>query len=332
METPAEYFNELITKYFCGEASAGEINTLEQWVKTDPANRNVFEEYGKTWSALEKSKINATLNLDREWQTLQSKTSGIRPSASGIRFRTLRLPRIAALFLLLAVPAFLLYRYLSRTVEKKCSAPQEVTCCTLPDGTVVTLNTGATLVYPSHFSDSLRTVTLTGEAWFEVSPDKVKPFIIAAENVRIRVLGTSFLVNTMTSDDTKEIILSSGKVMVYYENRPDKNATLSPGEKAEAITDGYVILKEKNTNMNWLSWKTRRMVFDNTPLTEVAVLLAKVYHTPVSVTEESLNNCRITATFDNQSLESVLNVLKATLDLQIRKSGAGIEISGHGCR
>jgi ferric-dicitrate binding protein FerR (iron transport regulator) len=57
-----------------------------------------------------------------------------------------------------------------------------------------------------------------------------------------------------------------------------------------------------------------------------------VYHTSVRISDDRLSVCRITTTFDKQSLESVLNVLKATLDLQIRNTGAGIEISGHGCR
>lgn len=349
MKTSSSYYDGLITRYFCGEASAGEIQTLEQWIKDDSANRKVFEEYSKTWSALEKSRIESTINLDEEWNALRLKISSIRhkdlrffrplsfilrPTSFILRPSSfvLRFLRIAAVLLLLAIPTFVLLRYFLHPVEKHCSAGNDVVSCTLPDGTAVTLNNGATLVYPSRFNDSSRLVALKGEAWFEVSPDKTKPFIISAENVRIQVVGTSFLVNTVTSNNSKEIILSSGKVKVYFENRPDKNAVLSPGEKAELITHGYAILKEINTNVNYLSWKTKRMVFNNTPFPEVVAILAKVYHTPILIYGDNLNNCRITATFDHQTLESVLNVLKATLDLQVRNSGSGIQISGHGCR
>ena len=73
------------------------------------------------------------------------------------------------------------------------------------------------------------------------------------------------------------------------------------------------------------------MVFDNTPLTEVVEVLTNVYHTTICLSGNGLGDCIITATFDKQSLESVLNVLKATLDLQVRNSSGGIELTGHGC-
>jgi ferric-dicitrate binding protein FerR (iron transport regulator) len=174
-------------------------------------------------------------------------------------------------------------------------------------------------------------VTLQGEAWFEVAHDKSKPFIVAAENVRIRVVGTSFFVNAKTGNDAKEVILASGIVQVYYDDKPEKSAMLLPGDKAELITGGYEIVKTTNRDVNYLAWKTKRLVFTNTPMNEVVALLTRVYNTNVRLSGAGLSDCTITATFDNQSLESVLNVLKATLDLQVRNSGAGIELSGHGC-
>jgi ferric-dicitrate binding protein FerR (iron transport regulator) len=74
------------------------------------------------------------------------------------------------------------------------------------------------------------------------------------------------------------------------------------------------------------------MVFDNTPLKEVVALLTKVYHSKISLSDAQLSDCRITTTFDGQSLESVLNVLKATLDLQARDTGSGFELSGSVCK
>jgi ferric-dicitrate binding protein FerR (iron transport regulator) len=196
---------------------------------------------------------------------------------------------------------------------------------------VVTLNSGATLSYPSGFTGSFRKVTLQGEAWFEVAHDKTKPFIVAAENIRIRVVGTSFSVNTKTVENTKEVILSSGIVKVYDETHPEKTTLLLPGEKAEITETDNAIQKTRNDDINFLAWKTQHLVFNSTPLNEVAALLTKVYRTNIRLSDERLSKCTITATFDKQSLESVLNVLKATLDLQIRSNGAGFDLSGRGC-
>ena len=347
METNSTYYIDLITKYFYGEATTEDIIELEAWVKAEPLNADLFSQYQKTWKAVENSRMENSKEVDQEWNKLfyrisppetrtksfKTKNFDIQNSVFNIQYsNSLRwFLRIAAIFLLLAIPAFFLYHYLTPPVETHLIAGNEITERTLPDGTVVTLNSGAILTYPSRFEGSFRTVTLQGEAWFEVSPDKSKPFVIAVENVRIRVVGTSFFVNTKTLDNNKEIILATGMVRVYYENKPEKMAILSPGDKAELNTDGYSIIKSTNEDQNYLAWKTKHIVFNNTPLNEVVALLTKVYHTSIRLSDERLSDCRITTTFDKQSLESVLNVLKATLDLQIRNTGAGIELSGHGC-
>lgn len=358
METNSTYYIDLITRYFFGEATLEEIRELEKWTKADHLNAELFSEYQKIWMTIENERIESSIFLNEEWNKLKSRLSiqheekpepiafenknksEIHQSSfvnrhssflnrkSKIRSFSLR---IAAIFVLLAIPSFFLYHYLSPPVDKQLLTATEVIEQTLPDGTVVTLNAGATLSYPSRFDGSFRLVNLQGEAWFEVAHDKTKPFIIAAENVRIRVVGTSFFVNTKTYHDTKEIILSSGIVKVYYDNKPEKTALLFPGDKAELITDGYVIMKTINEDVNFMAWKTKHMVFNNTPLNEVVALLTKVYHTSIRLSGDRLSDCRITTTFDRQSLESVLNVLKATLDLQVRNTGAGIELSGHGC-
>ena len=333
METNSTYYIDLITRYFCGEANPDEIHDLETWVKAKRENLELFNEYRKTWSAIENSRIEASIDLDYEWNKLKSKIKNQKSEFpnpnSEILFWSLR---IAATLLILAIPAFFLYHYLTPPTDNQLAAGNEIMEQTLPDGTVVTLNAGATLVYPSRFDGFFRKVTLQGEAWFEVAHDKSKPFIISADNTRVQVVGTSFFMNTKTYRNNKEVILSSGQIKVYFTERPAQLVMLSPGEKAELITGDHAIIKSRNEDENYLAWKTKHLIFSNTPLNEVAVTLTKVYHTRIRISSDRLNDCRITTTFDKQSLESVLNVLKATLDLQIRNTGAGIEISGHGCR
>lgn len=333
MKTNATYFIDLITRYFYSEATPGEIHELETWVKSDPANAQTFSEYQKTWKTIEHTRIASSIDLDLEWNDLKVKVEKLPSSVRPPQYSILPwLLRIAAVFLFLAVPSFFLYKYLNHPGEKQLTATTEMVEQTLPDGTVVTLNSGATLSYPDRFEGSFRRVTLQGEAWFEVARDKTKPFIVAVENVRIRVVGTTFFVNSKSYHHTREVILSTGLVKVYYENKPEKTAFLLPGDKAELSCDGYTIAKTTNEDVNFLSWKTKHIVLSNTPLNEVVALLTKVYHTSVSLSNDGLNDCRITATFDRQSLESILNVLKATLDLEVRITGTGIELSAHGCQ
>ena len=324
METNSTYYTDLIIRYFSGEASPGDILELEAWVTADATHRDLFREYQKTWQLLDSTKTIASAELDHEWAVLKSKIVNRKSKIVAWSLRA------AAVFVLLAIPAFLLFHFLASPIENQLAAGNEVKEYTLPDGTVVTLNAGAVLSCPSKFSGNSRNVMLEGTAWFEVAHDKAKPFIIASGNARIQVVGTSFFVNTHTLSNTKEIILASGKVKVYYENNPSKMSFLSPGDKAELTADGNAIITTSNEDANYLAWKTKHMVFCNTRLNEVVALLIQVYHTNILISDNRLSDSRITATFDKQSLESVLNVLKATLDLQIRNTGAGIELSGRG--
>jgi ferric-dicitrate binding protein FerR (iron transport regulator) len=81
-----------------------------------------------------------------------------------------------------------------------------------------------------------------------------------------------------------------------------------------------------------MAWKTHVLVFENETLAQVVRTLQNVYQIPVKLAEPALSECRVTASFDNQSLESVLLVIKETLDLQIKQTGNVIEISGNGCK
>ncbi|HTX88401.1 MAG TPA: FecR domain-containing protein, partial [Bacteroidales bacterium] len=167
---------------------------------------------------------------------------------------------------------------------------------------------------------------------FEVKHDVSKPFVISSGNVNVEVLGTTFYVNTERADGKLEVILNSGKVAVYFSETPGNRVILTPGEKAEVSRDTRKIEKDVNDDPNWLSWKTGRLVFNNTPLGEIAQDLMRVYPVKIELTSPGISRCLVTATFENQSLESVLNVLKATLNVKITISGTTIMISGDACR
>jgi ferric-dicitrate binding protein FerR (iron transport regulator) len=129
-----------------------------------------------------------------------------------------------------------------------------------------------------------------------------------------------------------EVVLTSGKVSVYYKAKPEQNVLLSPGEKAVLLADKEQISKSDNTDPNYMAWKTKMIEFDNETLAQVVNTLQNVYQTPVKLADPALAGCRVTASFNNQSLESVLQVIKETLDLQVKQNGKMVEISGNGCK
>jgi transmembrane sensor len=354
MESDNTYYTDLITRYFSGEASEGEQSELARWLPADPSNLTLFKEYQATWESLEKSRIESFTNVDEKWAALEKKLEAkekpvrsISPFRRKITYRKLsghnvatnrrtqftylKVMRIAAIIVVLLVPSFFLYRYLTHPEALRINGTTEIVENRLPDGTSVTLNTGTQLEYPSRFTGNFRDVKLTGEAWFEVAHDKTKPFIISNGKVRIEVLGTSFYVNTNEKDGRIRVILSSGKVAVYYADTPDETVLMTPGQKADISGSIRKITLGTNDYPNFLSWKTKVLYFNDNPMADIIRDLNKVYHSNIVIKSPRLSNCRITATFDKQSLPSILNVLKSTLDFQITNSGSAIELLGEGC-
>jgi len=328
---------DLISGYFTGMATDEDIRLLEAWVKADPENREVFEGYARTWSLLEKERIETDTNLDLAWADLQTRRTQspllATPAKSrALFFRQSLIFRMAALFLLILLPALYAWWHFSTPATLTLTANRDVLACTLPDGTSITLNAGSTLRYPEKFSGETRPVSLVGEAYFQVAHNKDHPFIISSNDVRVKVLGTEFNMNTHTPAGKMEVVLTCGKVAVYFSEKPADPVLLTPGEKAEIPSNFAGISKSANDNPNYMAWKTLHFVFNDTPLGEVTATLSAAYHTPIRLTRDNLNRCRITATFDKQTLTAVLNVLKATLNLQIDPSGPGFDISGSPCR
>ena len=346
METNSSYYIDLITRYLAGEAAGDDLVFLAEWLKADPENRKMFGEYRRIWMELEKTRVNQDVDVDKEWEKIEiilkhqeapvkeiklqvderSRSSVIRhlPDYSILRY--------AALFLLIAVPAVLLYWYMGSSKPEQMLAKISIISGKLPDGTSVTLNTGTTLDYPSTFKGGKRNVKLNGEAWFEVKHDNSKPFIISAKNVIVEALGTSFYVNTNSSDGNIEVILNSGSVAVYYADRPEQKVFLEPGLKAVISVDKPGITKDVNPDQNYLSWMTKKFIYNSDPLREIVAGLNKAYHANLTISNSAISNCLVTATFDHQSLESIVKVLQATLDLTVSPHGSWIELSGNKCK
>ena len=353
METDPTYPIDLITLYLAGEAGSDDLVFLEAWLKADPGHRKVFDDYRRTWIEMERIRMDSALDTGKEWNELEAKIGankapGTRHQAIGtglihaltgneqqtsnrflhVQYR--QVMRIAAIILIIVIPSVFIFRYFTRPKQKQLDASLSIKEGKLPDGTSVTLNKGALLEYPSSFNKHKRNVKLNGEAWFEVRHDNEKPFIITSRNVRVEVLGTSFYVNTNAADNTMEVILNSGSVAIYFDDHKENRLFLSPGEKAEIIPGQEKMEKDINTDPNYRSWMTQRFIYANTPLVTIIADLNKVYHANLRITP-AISYCLVTATFDHQSVESILHVLQATLDLTISTHGTWTDISGNKC-
>lgn len=341
MENPSTYPIDLMARYFAGEANPDEISILEAWVKEDPANQKLFQEYSKAWNLSELEIIEKKTDLNSEWNALEGlinfeekpepKVIPIQSRPKTQKDSGFRWLRIAATLLVLLISGSLLYYYMAGPDTVIVTADAGTLIKKLEDGSVITLNKGASLEYPKHFKGK-REVNLKGEAYFEVAHDASKPFIVSGKDANIEVLGTKFNVNTESGNGAVSVVLTSGKVSVYFDDKPKDTLILHPGELAILDSGKHSISKEVNTDVNYMGWKTRHLVFENRRLDEVLAYLGNVYHTTVRLENPDAASCTLTATFDGQELSSVLNVIGSTLNLKVSKDKNSFLLSGTACK
>lgn len=243
----------------------------------------------------------------------------------------IRTSLIAAIMLVLMIPTWIAYRYFTKTDLIRVTASAEMLESVLPDGSRVSLNAYSSITYTEDYGKTNRNVTLSGEGYFEVNRDSLIPFIISSGASRVEVLGTSFYVEAHADAGNLDVVLVDGSVAVYFEEARSTGKTIIPGEKAELNPANQKITITPNEDPNFLAWKTHRLIFLDDRLDVILTTLNKVYQSNISLASDRLASCRLTATFDQQSLESVLNVIEVTLDLQAETTTSGIILYGKGC-
>ena len=324
-------FEILTGKYLAGETTAEEQVTLENWVKASDANKRLFLEWKHAWQM---AGINAmNFNIEKAKQIIADNFA----TEESVMLKIPREPatrklniswRIAAAVVIFAALGFLLFTMFGNN-EQQLVASKSVVAGTLADGSKITLNQNSTLVYPKKFDDDQRKVKLNGDAFFEVAKNPEKPFIIEAGETQIKVLGTSFYVDARPGQNQVEVTVKSGRVALIA---PDQSQViLTAGQKGIFIKNEKDLYKEENPDENYLAWKTGLIRFENTELGQVAKVLNRTYGVHITLQNRALENCRITANFENQTLADILLIVSETLDISVNRTANSIILSGKGC-
>jgi ferric-dicitrate binding protein FerR (iron transport regulator) len=206
----------------------------------------------------------------------------------------------------------------------------------LPDGSRITLAKGARITYNRLMNGNKREVILTGEAFFDVAKNPNKPFYIYTQNMVIKVLGTSFRVTT--SHQQESVTVKTGKVSVYLKGQdleqsaarivlPQQVCTWSSRQK-ELITTAYA----GKSTIEMETDGAGGYSFEDAPLDTVFKALEKMYAMPVHYDKPVFENCFVTISLGNESLEEKLEVITKTVGASYSISDYGINIEGKGCK
>lgn len=166
----------------------------------------------------------------------------------------------------------------------------------------------------------MRSVKLEkGEVFFDVSPDKLKPFIIDADQVNIRVVGTSF--NVKKNKDLTEVIVESGLVRVSLK---DQQLELKKGEKVLIKDTDATLQKELNRDNLHNYYRTNIFVADNTPLWRMVEILNEAYDAKIEIADPKFRDLTLNTTFKEESLDTILHIISETLRIKVQKEGEKI--------
>jgi len=341
MKNHAEHIENiaLIARHLAREASMDQVLKLEKWIRQDESNQKLFDEYQKAWDHIDKMKTHELIDIDQEWKKLDnaisesSKPEGKVVSMQGNRPNLgKKLLSIAAGFVFIAMSSVAAYFIVQNLNKEQLVTEIETKDLTLPDGSQITLNANSTIKYPKEFSGETRKVKLEGEAFFSVQSNHKQPFIVDAGNLIVRVTGTSFNISNYETSTKIVVIVEEGEVEVSRKNDKDK-VILKKGEKAEYNRSKKSIEKQLNKDINYLSWKTRKLRFRDDKLSAAIHKINKVYHTNIVIESEAVKDCLVTSDFiRGQNLESVLSVLQAILpNIELEKQANKIIIKGESC-
>lgn len=320
----------LIGRYLSDEASSNDLSQLELWMNESEENEKTLNEYRILWDKTGSVGLFSDVNIDLEWKRFNDAISQepvIVPPKSFMAFSGYF--RYAAIIVIGLILTFSSYHFYNRIKYEKIVAGISVEKVDLPDGSKLSIYPGSHVWLPNSFNKNSRKLKLKGEAFFEVNPDPLKPFLVEAGHLNVKVLGTSFLVKSEKKSGIMEVVVETGKVSTWLKNQEPEIKVLLPGEKVVFDSSGENLVKTQNDDPNYLSWKTGNIVFKNSSLTEVASVLSKTFNLKIGV--EDGGDCRITVTFYNKELKYILETLKSTLDITIKENSDEITLVSQDC-
>lgn len=335
----------LLGKYLSGESNNEETIRIQRWIKSSNKNKILIENIQSDWNKINLAKNMKKVDVDNAWENVRHRILQEEPEVITMRelkhgkkakiyqYRTLQ---IAASILIFIGISFGIYKIFSdsgfadNTIIK--SGSDNTSSLILPDGSKVYLNSNTIIKYPEQFGKDSRNIYLKGEAYFEVIGNTAKPFIVNTNNAVIKVLGTSFNINTKTANNKVEVFVESGNVQLSQKSNNDNRILIEPGYIGALSRN--ILIKSKNNDINYLAWKTKYLIFRDTKLKIVAEKIESVYNTNIQFNKKQIADCPLTATFNNAPLDSVLNVIEGTFNLEIEdiiKTNGKVIIIGNGC-
>ncbi len=319
MEFRDEHIENLLFGYFAGELSEAQEKELSEWLEADESNKKVMADMADWWATahvpLFKSDMKA--DFDKYFGEIIHPRETLNPHR---RTFTLSWKNIAASVAVLMLVSSL--SFYGGTLRGKSSGeisqPYELfsevitplgatSKVVLPDGSVVWVNAGSTLKYNYDYNQSVRQVSLLGEAYFEVMHDPLKPFIVKSEELDIQVMGTTFNVKAYQDDQEVDVSLVTGSVNVHVKGVETGEVLLSPDRMLSFNRQTNDVEVIKIIGKDAMAWTDGRVKFTEQPFPRIAKDLERKFNVKIQIESERLKKETFSGSFtSSHTLEQIL--------------------------
>jgi len=329
-----------LIKFIEGKASLSEQKQVLNWIEKDEANSKYFLGLKNLWviSSLpyEESQRDEFIHFRSE-----NLHTGKNKKRKDFSFFA-----IAASLLLLVTIGLNIFQYYRSTVNSR--SPEDMRpllslkdrnintlsfytnkgvkgVVTLPDSSVVWLNSDTRITYPERFTGSFREVEISGEAYFEVRSNPDTAMIVSTnKDLKIEVLGTKFLIRSYADDNDAQATLFSGSIkLISPRNRYSRGYVkkLKPLESVIIDKNNSIRLIHNSDTLKSIAWKRGMLIFEETPIQEVLKELERWHGTEFIIQDKSILSCKITAQFNSESIVQIMEVIKycSPIDYKIKE-------------
>lgn len=320
---------ETLKKYLANECSDEERRLVNEWYQQldEPADEPFTD-----------------ADQDRLYNRIKTYLSELRKSdepATPVYGLLHYTARIAAVLIVGLGILYFLYQKPDRVAQQRVGATNawvtfkngkhKIVSYQLPDSSVVWLHPNAEIRIQHLFQK--REVLFSGEGFFEVKRDPSRPFVIHTGDLQTKVLGTSFNVRAIPGEATMKISVATGRVEVsdaqmkgHVVLKPEQQVVFEPKSMHLKVQK----VEEKATDKEL--WQSASLVFNETPMAEVAERLMQTFHVKIGFADDGLADCRLKVDFTDQRLPEILEMIDTLLGSSYRIDGDNITLKGQGCK
>jgi len=311
---------ELMFRYCGNECTPEERERFEQWLAANARNREFFDAIVLGAGRV----LDAPSPTPPTTPVLRIPFNALSPR----RFASRAMPWRAGLAAAVIAAAIVLAKVtglVDRAPIGRHDAVSERTITTHPgeraqinlaDGSRIMLASESTVRYPVDLSGPRREVTLSGEAMFAIAHDAARPFIVHADDAMVKDVGTTFDVRAYPGETHVRVVVVEGSVDLGGAKPAGPTQRLRRGELGRRDAHGAIEIRAVDP-ARYVAWTDGRLLFDETPMREVAAQLARWYGTPVVIADSALSTRDFTGSFNDDALRTVLAVIAAAVHARV---------------